>query len=532
MQPCAVTRRSFTGAKLGLMNDPAMLTALRPEDQAQALLARLGRLRRDVSQDAAQILAGWQPALGNDSFLFSAENLAHYLALRRADLSALQPGLQRLGLSTLGRCEAHVMASLDSVTAALARLAGHGDAVFPASAAFAAGPAALLERQNVILGRDPDGPRTRIMVTLPSEAAFDGGLIPALIANGADCVRINCAHDGERAWAAMIAITRRAASEQGRDVRVVMDLAGPKIRIREVVAPAETRLVEGNRFLVTAAPVAGSRLPQITLSHAALLDHLAVGANLSLDDGKLAARVVARSAGIVTAEVTRARAKGLKLKPEKGVNLPGADLAIPALTEEDCSHLDFVAANADIVGYSFVQTPDDVRRLAAELEQRMQGRPLPALMLKIETPLAVRNLPRLLVQAGALMPVAVMIARGDLAVEIGMARLSEMQEEILWLCEAAHVPVVWATQVLETMVKEGAATRAETTDAAMGQRAECVMLNKGPHLAAAVAFLDGILRRMDRHQAKKSARLAALGSWDGPQQLQEEPQRPVNEPAV
>lgn len=514
------------------MTQATPLNAISPGDEITTLHDRLSGLRRDIVRDAALLMSDWRPALPDGDFLKSADNLAHYLALRRSDLSTLQPHLQRLGLSTLGRCEPHVLASLDAVLAALACLRGEREAAFPRPSAFSAGSAALLQRQAHIFGSDPDGPHTRIMVTLPSEAAFDGGLIPAMIANGADCVRINCAHDGERAWAAMIAITRRAAREQDRDVRVVMDLAGPKVRIREVVADPDTRLVEGHRFLITNAAVAGARLPQITLSHPELLDHLNVGATLSLDDGKLTARVVARSIDVATAEVTHARAKGLKLKPEKGVNLPGADLSIPALTPEDIAHLDFVAANADIVGYSFVQTPDDVRRLAAELAPRMNGRPLPALMLKIETPLAVRNLPRLLVQAGALMPVAVMIARGDLAVEIGMARLSEMQEEILWLCEAAHVPVVWATQVLETLVKEGAATRAETTDAAMGQRAECVMLNKGPHLAEAVAFLDGILRRMDRHQAKKSARLSALGSWDGPQHLQDVQRSPVNEPAL
>jgi pyruvate kinase len=441
------------------------------------------------------------------------------MALRRADLSALQPGLQRLGLSSLGRCEAHVLASLDAVLASLDRIAGDGERAFPREADFTAGPATLRERQSHIFGSDPEGPSTRIMVTLPSEAAFDGGLIAALISEGADCVRINCAHDGEAAWAAMIAHTRRAAHAQGRDVRVAMDLAGPKIRIREVQAKPDTRLFEGDRFLIVSTLAAKARLPQITLSHPDLLANLAMGTELWIDDGKLGARVVARDGDVITAEVTRARAKGQKLKPEKGLNLPGAELAIPALTEEDLSHLDFVAANADIVGYSFVQTPEDVRRIADELARRLDGKPLPALMLKIETPLAVRNLPRLLVQAGAVMPVAVMIARGDLAVEIGLERLSEMQEEILWLCEAAHIPVVWATQVLESLVKDGTATRAEATDAAMGQRAECIMLNKGPHLVEAVIFLDGILHRMDRHHTKKSARLAALGSWDGPQQL-------------
>jgi pyruvate kinase len=106
-----------------------------------------------------------------------------------------------------------------------------------------------------------------------------------------------------------------------------------------------------------------------------------------------------------------------------------------------------------------------------------------------------------------------MIARGDLAVEIGFERLAEMQEEILWLCEAAHVPVIWATQVLESLVKTGMPSRGDMTDAAMSARAECVMLNKGPNLGAGVAVLDGLLRRMSENQSKKTPRLRALQSW-------------------
>ena len=101
-------------------------------------------------------------------------------------------------------------------------------------------------------------------------------------------------------------------------------------------------------------------------------------------------------------------------------------------------------------------------------------------MLKIETQAAFNRLPMLLLAAMRHPPVAVMVARGDLGVEVGFERLSEVQEEILWLCEAAHVPVIWATQVLESLAKGGMPSRAEVTDAAMGSRAECVMLNKGP----------------------------------------------------
>ena len=106
-----------------------------------------------------------------------------------------------------------------------------------------------------------------------------------------------------------------------------------------------------------------------------------------------------------------------------------------------------------------------------------------------------------------------MIARGDLAVECGYERMAELQEEILWLCEAAHLPVIWATQVLEQLAKTGLPSRAEISDAAMSERAECVMLNKGPYLNNAVTVLDNIMRRMAEHHYKKNALFRPLRSW-------------------
>jgi pyruvate kinase len=132
------------------------------------------------------------------------------------------------------------------------------------------------------------------------------------------------------------------------------------------------------------------------------------------------------------------------------------------------------------------------------------------LVLKIETRTAFEHLAELLLAAMEAPLAGVMIARGDLAVEVGYERLAEVQEELLWVCEAAHTPVIWATQVLERLAKSGSPTRAEITDAAMSQRAECVMLNKGPYLHRAVETLDSILRRMEGHQDKKSAMLRPL----------------------
>ena len=240
-----------------------------------------------------------------------------------------------------------------------------------------------------------------------------------------------------------------------------------------------------------------------SLNFPELVDQLVVGSEVFIDDGKAAARVVSKAAGRAEIEVYAAREKGVRLKPGKAVNFPSAELDLPPLTSKDFRDLDFVAEHADLIGYSFVQRVDDIELLQDHLVARAPKRQPHGLVLKIETPLAVRNLPRLILQSAAHNPTAVMIARGDLAVELGFARLTEMQEEILWLCEAAHTPVVWATQVLDNYVRDGIASRAEMTDAAMAQGAECVMLDKGPYLAEGVAFLRDVLARMDRHRGQE-----------------------------
>ncbi len=155
------------------------------------------------------------------------------------------------------------------------------------------------------------------------------------------------------------------------------------------------------------------------------------------------------------------------------------------------------------------------------LQQHLQrlGAPDLGVVLKIETRRGFERLPDLLHAAMRSPCHGVMVARGDLAVECGWERLAEVQEEILWIAEAAHMPVIWATQVLERLAKEGHPSRAEITDAAMGVRAECVMLNKGRHLPLAVRTLDDILRRMQQHQQKKRSMLRPLrvaGAEPGP----------------
>ena len=238
---------------------------------------------------------------------------------------------------------------------------------------------------------------------------------------------------------------------------------------------------------------------------------VSAGERIWFDDGRIGGVIKRVQREWIEVEITHARDSGEKLTGDKGINLPDSALRLPALTDKDLADLAVAAKVADMVGLSFVQQAADVRALRARL--RDLGKPALGIVLKIETRRAFENLPELLFAAMAGPSAGIMIARGDLAVECGYERLAEVQEEILWAAEAAHMPVIWATQVLETLAKTGLPSRAEITDAAMGERAECVMLNKGPHIAEAMRTLDDILRRMQAHQSKKRPLLRALKSW-------------------
>jgi pyruvate kinase len=247
---------------------------------------------------------------------------------------------------------------------------------------------------------------------------------------------------------------------------------------------------------------------RIGVSLPLILEHAKTGEPVWFDDGKIGGFIRDVNPESVRIEITQARPEGEKLGAEKGINLPETRIDIPALTAEDLEALKFIVQHADLVGYSFVRSDSDIRQLLEHLAQ-LGGQQL-GLILKIETRKAFDNLPKLILAAMRARSFGIMIARGDLAVECGYQRLAEVQEEILWFCEAAHVPVIWATQVLETLAKKGMPSRSEITDAAMGERAECVMLNKGPYAVTSVRVLADILKRMQAHQEKKRSMLRQL----------------------
>jgi pyruvate kinase len=203
-------------------------------DVAGKLFHELAQLRDDIAAEAKKTMALWKPALKRPQFRSSAANLACYLAMRRHDVSRLQQKLSMLGLSSLGRSEARVLPAIEAVLASLAHLAGEPARPYPSRKAQMAGSAAIAAQQAIIFGRDPTGPQTRIMMTMPAEAAGDPALVRRMVEAGGDCARINCAHDGPEIWKAIIDNVRSAAADLGRHCTILMDLGGPKIRVTGV----------------------------------------------------------------------------------------------------------------------------------------------------------------------------------------------------------------------------------------------------------------------------------------------------------
>ncbi|MCB0548048.1 MAG: hypothetical protein KDD19_10720 [Phaeodactylibacter sp.] len=588
----------------------------------------------EIIRKAMELEEQYQEQLSrvHPNFQQSARNLVYYRAMRSDDIRSLQKRLGWMGISRLAKAESHTLSSLYITRSVLtAFLEDEPIHIQPAGLSIKEGNRLARTNAKALLGFRAKGRRTRIMVTLPSEAAEDYGLVRQMIAEGMNCARINCAHDGPEQWKKMIDHVRKASKKLKRKCQVAMDLAGPKIRTGDlkpgskvrkyrpqkdvrgrIVQPIEvwigpaphvslelahvpvssaalktlkpgarlyfrdarrkrrellltevqpdgciaelyrTTFLETGMMLYTdknkrARPLVVGELPaveaplllkrgdmlrlhrehtpgepaeydekgnlvreaHVSCTSEEVFGQVEVGEPILFDDGMIRGRIRKVSEEEMWVQIEHTKEGGGKLAADKGINLPDSKLSIRGLTDKDIKDLRFVAAFADVANVSFVNSVLDVRQLIQELEKLKATEKL-GIILKIETKSGFNNLLEILLEAMRMHPVGVMIARGDLAIEVGWENIGRVQEEILSLCQSAHIPDIWATQVLENMAKRGIPSRAEITDAAMAQRAECVMLNKGEYILNAIQLLDTILKDLEPYQEKNAPMLPAM----------------------
>jgi pyruvate kinase len=329
--------------------------------------------------------------------------------------------------------------------------------------------------------------RVKILATL-GPASSDKSKIASLFEAGADCFRINMSHTDHDRLRALVAIIREVESDYGRPIGILADLQGPKLRIGTFVDKS-VMLETGQTFVLDSDPAPGNR-KRVFLPHPEIFAALEPGHRLLLDDGKVRLRVTRCAKNRATTEVE----VGTALSDRKGVSVPDSTLAVTALTAKDRSDLDAALnAGADWIALSFIQRPEDM----AEARKIARGRA--GVMAKIEKPQAVERLAQIIEYSDALM-----VARGDLGVEMPLERVPGIQKQMTRAARRAGKPVVVATQMLESMITAPVPTRAEVSDVATAvfEGADAIMLSAesaaGAFPIEAVATMDRIAAEVER----------------------------------
>lgn len=429
----------------------------------------------------------------------SAVNLVDYLALRSQNIELTQKQLHSMGLSSLASSESHIKAQVVKI---MKWMGGDKTGVYEIDSE--AGFNLLKNNITALLGKSGIDEAPPIMVTFDTGFADDFQLMCNLLEQGMRVARINCAHDDEATWIKMVGNLKKASEKTNLPCKLYMDIAGPKIRT-EILSKknkhSKIKAEVGEELTLTGLkqqPIKKKKL--IGCSLPGIIENLKPGQRVYFDDGLFEAVVHSSHGTYAVLKMTRISAKKPFIKSEKGINFPDTEFQINPVTGYDEECLPFIVRHADMVGFSFVNNAADVEVLQMHLDRL--NKPGLSIVMKIETSQAVNNLPGIILQGMKQNLIGVMIARGDLAIEIGFERMSEIQEEIMWICEAAHTPVIWATQVLESMNKAGLATRSEITDAAHAAEADCVMINKGGHTVEVLKTLRDILSRSRKNNFK------------------------------
>ena len=331
--------------------------------------------------------------------------------------------------------------------------------------------------------------RTKIIATI-GPASSSPTVIAKLIQAGMDAARLNFSHGERKDHVTRIRLIRQASLRADKPIAIIQDLQGPKLRVGYMHNDGVT-LKGGTVVALTARKVVGTnRL--ISITYPRLTKDLRPGDTVLFDDGKLELRVVRRSAKVLQCKVIR----GGTLKSHKGVNLPGAELALPSLSPKDRQDILFgIERGVDYIALSFVRSAADIDTTRSFI--RKAGANIP-IIAKIEKPEAIRNLEEIIHAADG-----IMVARGDLGVEMSPEQVPLLQKLIIRACNEAEKPVITATQMLESMIENSQPTRAEASDVANAilDGTDCVMLSGetavGKHPVQALAVMARIAEQAE-----------------------------------
>ena len=435
------------------------------------------------------------------------DNLISYLGFREQNLLGIRQELKEKGLADLFQSPTHLLYTLEKILSYL-NISLPSQKNLMVSTPYESRKI-LKKRTDELFGNRMQPNQPAIMVTVDSKVLNNPNQIEQLILNGMNIARINCAHDDPEIWKQIIDAIRDVEKKlriegkyQKTECKIYMDLAGPKVRVGKL-PDAPIYVSKGDRLRLylnsdteghSAVEDTPAGVP-VTLEKA--FRNVRVNHSIFIDDGKIHGIVSQVTKEFVEVEIHSPAPKPVRVKEGKGLNLPDSllSLNLPALTEKDLADIPFITKHADILGISFVHSPLDLRKLRQELE--ILKRTDIGVVAKIETKDAIHNLARILLEGLHFNRFGIMLARGDLTVEVGPENLSFVQDEILTICSAAYTPVIWATGVLEKLTKKGIPARAEITDAAYGSRANCIMLNKGPFVVDALKMLVKLLRTVE-----------------------------------
>jgi pyruvate kinase len=354
--------------------------------------------------------------------------------------------------------------------------------------------------------------RAKIVATI-GPASKDREMLRKLIAAGMDVARLNFSHGTHEDHQSVYEHLRALSEELDKPITILLDLQGPKIRIGEIEG-GKVELVKGQQLTLTTEKSPGNK-QVVSVDYPGLLDRLDIGSHILLDDGNLELEVVAKNAGKTDHQVETRVLVGGTLKSHKGVNLPGVELDIPALTQKDIDDLSFgLELGVDAVAVSFVRRAEDinqVREIIYQLtsRQRPQEWSSPLLIAKLERPAALDNLEAIIAAADG-----VMVARGDLGVEMPPEAVPIAQKRIIELANLKAKIVITATQMLESMINQPRPTRAEASDVANAifDGTDAVMLSGetavGRYPLEAITVMSNIVLRAEEH-------ITRWGRWAG-----------------